>query len=124
MRNATKEEMESVDKYIKSISKPTGINFFAILENGNIIQSIESKQDVKRGQRAKIYSIDDFKGEGVDMNMISKTGLIKILNDFVIGCSANIPCGWISSNDLRKIADMIDNGEYDKFGNEVCEYDK
>lgn len=53
------------------------------------------------------------------MNMISKTGLIKILNDFVIGCSANI-----TSNDLRKIADMIDNGEYDKFGNEICEYDK
>jgi hypothetical protein len=56
--------------------------------------------------------------------MISKTGLIKILNNFVIGCSASIPCGWISSNDLRKIADMIDNGEYDKFGNEICEYDK
>lgn len=58
------------------------------------------------------------------MNMISKTGLIKILNNFVSGCSASIPCGWISSNDLRKIADTIDNGEYDKFGNEICEYDK
>ena len=28
MRDATKEELESVDNYIKSISKPTGVNFF------------------------------------------------------------------------------------------------
>lgn len=28
MREATKEERESVDNYIKSISKPTGVNFF------------------------------------------------------------------------------------------------
>lgn len=42
MRDATKEELESVDRYIKSISKPTGLNFFAILENGNIIQSIRT----------------------------------------------------------------------------------
>lgn len=28
MRDATKEELEGVDKYIESISKPTGINFF------------------------------------------------------------------------------------------------
>lgn len=59
MRNATKEEMESVDRYIKSISKPTGINFFAILENGSTIQLIEPKHQVKRGKRAKIYPVDD-----------------------------------------------------------------
>ena len=29
MRDATKEELESVDRYIKSISKPTGIDFFS-----------------------------------------------------------------------------------------------
>lgn len=28
MRDATREELESVDNYIKSISKPTGVNFF------------------------------------------------------------------------------------------------
>lgn len=28
MRDATKEELEDVDNYIKSISKPTGVNFF------------------------------------------------------------------------------------------------
>ena len=59
MRDATKEERESVDKYIKSISKPTGVNFFAILKNGSTIQSIEPKQPVKRGQRAKMYPVDD-----------------------------------------------------------------
>ncbi len=59
MRDATREELESVDKYIKSISKPTGVNFFALLENGDTIQSIESKQPVKRGQRAKMCLIDD-----------------------------------------------------------------
>lgn len=30
MRDATKEERESVDNYIKSISKNTGVNFFDI----------------------------------------------------------------------------------------------
>lgn len=69
MRDATREELESVDKYIKSISKPTGVNFFALLENGSTIQSIEHKQPVKRGQRAKLYPIDDwseFDNEGED----------------------------------------------------------
>ena len=56
--------------------------------------------------------------------MILKSGLIRILESLAIGRSGNYPCGWINTDDLRKIADMIDNGEYDKFGNEVCEYDK
>ena len=59
VRNAIREELESVDRYIKSISKPTVVNFFAILENSNTIQSIEPKQLVKRGQRAKMHLIDD-----------------------------------------------------------------
>ena len=58
------------------------------------------------------------------MDVILKSGLIKILDDFIIGRSNSYPCGWINTDDLRKIADMIDNGKYDKFGNEVCEYDK
>ena len=33
MRDATSEEQEAVDKYIKSISKPTGINIFDFYEN-------------------------------------------------------------------------------------------
>lgn len=59
MRDATKEEVESVNKYIESISEPTGVNFFAVLENGNTIEALEPKQPVKRGRRAKIYPIDD-----------------------------------------------------------------
>ena len=30
MRDATKEELEGVDQYIQSISKPTGIDFFSL----------------------------------------------------------------------------------------------
>ena len=33
MREATKQERESVDRYIRSISKPTGINFYDYDEN-------------------------------------------------------------------------------------------
>lgn len=58
------------------------------------------------------------------MNVILKSGLIRILEDSVIERSGSYSCGWINTDDLRKIADMIDNGKYDKFGNEVCEYDK
>lgn len=32
MREATSEEKESVNEYIKSISKPTGINFYDIIK--------------------------------------------------------------------------------------------
>ena len=35
MRFATKEEQESIDNFIKSISKPTGINFFEQNDNYN-----------------------------------------------------------------------------------------
>lgn len=58
------------------------------------------------------------------MNMILKSGLVRILDNSVIGRSVSYPCGWIKTEDLRKIADAIDDGKYDKFGNEVCEYDK
>ena len=32
MRNPTEEEMESVNKYIESISKPTGVNIFDLMD--------------------------------------------------------------------------------------------
>lgn len=38
MREATKEENEAVDKYIQSISKPTGINLF---DNSTIAERLE-----------------------------------------------------------------------------------
>lgn len=37
MRDATPEEQESIDKYIKSISKPTGINFWDLDDNDDCI---------------------------------------------------------------------------------------
>ena len=36
MREATKEERESVRKYIESISKPTGVNFFDLLDGKDV----------------------------------------------------------------------------------------
>ena len=38
MRDATKEELEGVDNYIKNISKPTGINFF---DEKNIFEKLK-----------------------------------------------------------------------------------
>lgn len=35
MRNATKEEQESVNRYIRSISQDTGENFFDILDDNS-----------------------------------------------------------------------------------------
>lgn len=58
------------------------------------------------------------------MNDILKTGLFNILDDFTIGRSVTYPEGWIKAEDLRKIADMIDNGQVDKFGNNIEEYNK
>ena len=36
MREATKEEQEGVNRYIESISKPTGVNFFDLLDGKDI----------------------------------------------------------------------------------------
>ena len=38
MREATKEERENVNKYIKSISKPTGVNFY---EEKTIVERLD-----------------------------------------------------------------------------------
>lgn len=38
MREVTKEKNESIDKYIQSISKPTGVNLF---DNSNIVKRLE-----------------------------------------------------------------------------------
>lgn len=35
MRSATKEERESVSKFVKSISTDIGVNFFDLMENYN-----------------------------------------------------------------------------------------
>ena len=41
MRDATEEERKSVDAYIRSVSKPTGINFFDLYD-------MEVKKDGER----------------------------------------------------------------------------
>ena len=53
------------------------------------------------------------------MSIIVKSALINILGEITIGRSKTYPCGWIETDNLRKIADMIDNGKYDRFGNKV-----
>lgn len=51
MREASKEERESVDKYISSISKPTGFNFFndeTIIENlKDFVEYLDKKIDAE-----------------------------------------------------------------------------
>lgn len=55
------------------------------------------------------------------LNDILKTGLLKILDNFTIGRSPTYPEGWIRAEDLRKIADIIDKGQVDRFGNYIDE---
>lgn len=52
MRDATKEERESVDKYIKSISVSTGVNFFDLVDS-------DTNENPERGLRANIKPCDD-----------------------------------------------------------------
>lgn len=85
MRDAKREELESVKKHIESISKPTGVNFFAILENGSTIKSLESKQSIKRGQRARLYPLD---------GKCNLEFLPQFLGDFVPQIDCN-DCRWL-----------------------------
>ena len=39
MRNATPEEQQSIDEYIKSISTPTDVNLFNLLEDNEEVQN-------------------------------------------------------------------------------------
>lgn len=52
-------------------------------------------------------------------NYIETDALIKMIKDSVIGRSSTYWNGFVRVKDLIKIADMIKNGEIDKFGNEV-----
>ena len=52
MRDATKEEQESVNRYIESISKPTDINFFDLLDGKDVKMEdyIRTKADEMRNK--------------------------------------------------------------------------
>ena len=39
MRDATPEEQQNIDEYIKSISIPTGVNLFDLLEDNEEVQN-------------------------------------------------------------------------------------
>ena len=39
MRDTTPEEQQSIDEYIKSISIPTGVNLFDLLEDNEEVQN-------------------------------------------------------------------------------------
>jgi len=56
--------------------------------------------------------------------MILKVGLLKTLDHFIVGRSSTYPDGWVKAEDLRRIADMIDNKQVDINGNDIEEYDK
>ncbi len=56
--------------------------------------------------------------------MILKVGLLRILDNYIIDRSSTYPDGWVKAEDLRKIADMIDNKQVDINGNDIDEYEK
>ena len=62
MREATKEERESVRKYVESISKPTGVNFYDLL-NG---------KDTKMEAIVRIVRSDDWKALYVNNNKLAE----------------------------------------------------
>lgn len=59
MRDATPEERESVDKYVKSISKPTGVNFWTLEQepSGDLISREET-----------LTAFADYVGSGMSMD--------------------------------------------------------
>ena len=56
--------------------------------------------------------------------MIETKALIKLIEDSAIGRSVTYWKGFVKADDLIKIANMINNGEIDKFGNDITEMDK
>lgn len=70
MRDATAEEQESIDKYLKKISTPTGVNFFEIVKeerdakmSGDLISrkaSLKQFTVSDDGRRIPEYDIDNF----------------------------------------------------------------
>ena len=59
MREATKEERESVRKYVESISKPTGVNFY-------------DGKDTKMEVIVKIVRSDDWKALYINNNKLAE----------------------------------------------------
>ena len=58
------------------------------------------------------------------MSIILKSALINILGEITIGRSKSYPCGWIETDDLIKIVNIINSGKYDQFGNMVSNDDQ
>ena len=58
MRDATPEERESIDKYIKSISKPTGVNFWD-LEQEPILDKIRAEIEFEVDHRTNMLCAED-----------------------------------------------------------------
>ena len=68
MREATKEERESVRKYVESISKPTGVNFYDLLDG----------KDVKMEAIVRIVRSDNWKALYINNNKIDEGHRIEI----------------------------------------------
>ncbi|WP_099467836.1 hypothetical protein [Konateibacter massiliensis] len=57
-------------------------------------------------------------------NTIETKALIKLIENSAIGRSTSYWKGFVKADDLIKIANMINKGEIDKFGNDIAEIDK
>ena len=68
MSEATKEERESVRKYVESISKPTGVNFYDLLDG----------KDVKMEAIVRIVRSDNWKALYINNNNILLQKQIKL----------------------------------------------
>ena len=55
MREATKEERESVRKYVESISKPTGVNFYDLPDGKRYKNGSNSKNSEIRRLESIIH---------------------------------------------------------------------
>ena len=62
MREATKEERESVRKYVESISKPTGVNFYNLLD----------EKDTKMEAIVRIVRSDNWKALYINNNKLAE----------------------------------------------------
>lgn len=58
------------------------------------------------------------------IKILKRSIFLKILEKFIIGRSVTYHEDWVTVESLREIADMMDNGEIDKFGNKIEEYYK
>ena len=95
MRDATPEEQEAIDKYIKSISKPTGVNFWD-LADGEYISKTESLKALDTWDKFGYSNHDMFRldkdSEKDYVAYIRYDDAVKCINGMSSVATSNINC--------------------------------